>query len=187
MKKILITGSNGLLGQKLVKQLKDHTGFDLIATSRGKNRISDQLGYTYEAGALISNNTDIRIQQSVNQYQPSVNIGVRFPHFWINRQEKKYSSHDWLEANQFTLLLNQEGQHWWNQKKDQLDQSHSKLIKVVNVAEELEIQSDTSSEPSFYPYKEIPMLLVRPDGQIAWRTHHIDHNMEHIFSHLLSA
>ena len=37
---ILITGSNGLLGQKLVKQLSKKN-ISFIATSKGKNRNSD--------------------------------------------------------------------------------------------------------------------------------------------------
>lgn len=48
-KKILITGSNGLLGQKLVKQLKGHPQFELIATARGENRITKDEGYVYES------------------------------------------------------------------------------------------------------------------------------------------
>lgn len=44
--RILITGSNGLLGQKLVHLIKD-SGHDLIATARGENRINDRTGYTY--------------------------------------------------------------------------------------------------------------------------------------------
>lgn len=38
IKKILVTGSNGLLGQKIVDQLKVRKDVELIATSRGKNR-----------------------------------------------------------------------------------------------------------------------------------------------------
>ena len=34
--KILITGSNGLLGQKLVYKLKQKPGVELIATARGE-------------------------------------------------------------------------------------------------------------------------------------------------------
>jgi len=45
--KILITGSNGLLGQKLVHLLKGRRDCELFATSQGENRISDKEGYTY--------------------------------------------------------------------------------------------------------------------------------------------
>lgn len=47
MKKILVTGSNGLLGQKLVYKLKDRPDVELIATARGANRLLDQTGYTF--------------------------------------------------------------------------------------------------------------------------------------------
>ncbi|MBI1287601.1 MAG: sugar nucleotide-binding protein [Flavobacteriales bacterium] len=47
MKKILVTGSNGLLGQKLVYKLKVRDDVELIATARGENRLLDQSGYTY--------------------------------------------------------------------------------------------------------------------------------------------
>lgn len=47
MKKILVTGSNGLLGQKLVYKLKGRDDVELIATARGKNRLLDQSGYQF--------------------------------------------------------------------------------------------------------------------------------------------
>ncbi|MGB0368808.1 MAG: SDR family oxidoreductase [Flavobacteriales bacterium] len=47
MKKILVTGSNGLLGQKVVYKLKDRSDVELIATARGENRLLDQNGYQY--------------------------------------------------------------------------------------------------------------------------------------------
>ena len=46
-KKILITGSNGLLGQKLVKLLVDKPTVEVIATARGKNRLSFSEGYQF--------------------------------------------------------------------------------------------------------------------------------------------
>lgn len=71
-KKILITGSNGLLGQKLVQKLKSNqTEFDLIATAKGQNRISDQKGYIYESLDI----TDRREVKSVlDKYQPDTII-----------------------------------------------------------------------------------------------------------------
>src|ERR1041385_2303452 len=47
-KKILITGSNGLLGQKLVYALRQRKNVTLIATSRGDNRLKEKTGYIYE-------------------------------------------------------------------------------------------------------------------------------------------
>lgn len=51
MKTILITGSNGLLGQKLVYALLERNtagaGWNIIATARGANRLKVQEGYEY--------------------------------------------------------------------------------------------------------------------------------------------
>ena len=45
--RILVTGSNGLLGQKLVHALRTRTDVELIATSIGANRVPETEGYTY--------------------------------------------------------------------------------------------------------------------------------------------
>ncbi|MVM40259.1 sugar nucleotide-binding protein [Spirosoma sp. HMF3257] len=49
MKKILITGANGLLGQKLVDLLTKQPNVELIATARGDNRLPFSEGYTYQS------------------------------------------------------------------------------------------------------------------------------------------
>lgn len=46
-KKILITGSNGLLGQKLVELLVSKAHIDTVATARGGNRLPFSKGYRY--------------------------------------------------------------------------------------------------------------------------------------------
>jgi len=56
--KILITGSNGLLGQKLVYKLREKKNIQLIATARGDNRLVKQDGYQYES-------LDITIEKNV--------------------------------------------------------------------------------------------------------------------------
>ncbi len=70
-KRILITGSNGLLGQKLVELLRTQANVDLIATARGNNRLPVTEGYTYAS-------LDITVQEEVNavfdQFKPEVVI-----------------------------------------------------------------------------------------------------------------
>jgi len=46
-KKVLVTGSNGLLGQKLVQLLLTDSDYQLIATARGANRLPENKNYTY--------------------------------------------------------------------------------------------------------------------------------------------
>jgi len=47
LKKIIITGSNGLLGQKMVKLLLSKNNYEIHALSRGENRLANKEGYTY--------------------------------------------------------------------------------------------------------------------------------------------
>lgn len=73
MKKILITGSNGLLGQKLVLQLKERKDVQIIATSVGANRLNNKEGYVFESLDI----TDKAAVDSIfNKYHPDVIINT---------------------------------------------------------------------------------------------------------------
>lgn len=69
--KVLITGSNGLLGQKLVKLLLDQ-GVDFVATARGTNRI-DYLSTRFEYCELDITNQD-QVNEVIGNYQPNAVI-----------------------------------------------------------------------------------------------------------------
>ena len=45
--KILVTGSNGLLGQKIVYQLAKRKNVELFATAKGPNRLKEKIGYQF--------------------------------------------------------------------------------------------------------------------------------------------
>jgi dTDP-4-dehydrorhamnose reductase len=59
--KVLITGANGLLGQKLVYALKDRAGFEVIATGKGANRINNQNGYIYKVLDITDRNAVLKV------------------------------------------------------------------------------------------------------------------------------
>ncbi|HET8858586.1 NAD(P)-dependent oxidoreductase [Marivirga sp.] len=71
--KILITGSNGLLGQKLVKLITEQSNHELIATARGKNRLPNESGYVFES-LDISN--EQQVMDVVGKYKPDVIINT---------------------------------------------------------------------------------------------------------------
>ena len=71
MQKILVTGSNGLLGQKLVQFLKKDVSVKLIATARGENRIPDEQDYEY-CSMDISSEDDVKLV--LNKYKPDTII-----------------------------------------------------------------------------------------------------------------
>jgi dTDP-4-dehydrorhamnose reductase len=71
LKKILITGSNGLLGQKLVELLITQPSIETYATAKGENRLPFQNGYHY-LEMDISNAS--QVEQIVAAIRPDVII-----------------------------------------------------------------------------------------------------------------
>ncbi|GAB3527741.1 dTDP-4-dehydrorhamnose reductase [Pontibacter brevis] len=69
MKKILITGSNGLLGQKLAELLLPRQGVELLATSRGENKLAEVLP------TLPFRSMDVtkpeEVEQVVSEFRPT--------------------------------------------------------------------------------------------------------------------
>ncbi|MCW3086529.1 MAG: dTDP-4-dehydrorhamnose reductase [Bacteroidetes bacterium] len=73
MKKILITGSNGLLGQKLVYALLKRKDVQVIATSVGANRLVNQEGYIYESLDITKK---AEVETVYKKYAPDVIINT---------------------------------------------------------------------------------------------------------------
>ena len=71
--KILITGSNGLLGQKLLYKLRHDSSFQLIATSKGENRVSNKDGYTYISLDITKKN---EVEKVIADQEPNVVINT---------------------------------------------------------------------------------------------------------------
>jgi dTDP-4-dehydrorhamnose reductase len=73
MMKILITGSNGLLGQKLIERYKDSSVITLIATARGEDRFANKGGYIYES-LDITNAAEV--QSVLGKHKPDAVINT---------------------------------------------------------------------------------------------------------------
>ncbi|MCF6359187.1 MAG: SDR family oxidoreductase [Cyclobacteriaceae bacterium] len=71
--KILLTGANGLLGQKLVELILNKGEHELIATARGKNRLPIKEGYTYQT-LDITNKEDVI--SAFTKHQPNAVINT---------------------------------------------------------------------------------------------------------------
>ncbi|MEK9601579.1 MAG: SDR family oxidoreductase [Bacteroidota bacterium] len=67
MKKILITGSNGLLGQKLIDLYLKNNDVKLIATARGINRYPTDDGYEY---AIMDITSFEQVQEVIKKHKP---------------------------------------------------------------------------------------------------------------------
>jgi dTDP-4-dehydrorhamnose reductase len=65
MQKVLITGTNGLLGQKLVELLIREGDYAVIATARGANRLPYAAGYVYHSLDVTDRQAVHRLVQEV--------------------------------------------------------------------------------------------------------------------------
>ena len=66
-KRVLITGSNGLLGQKLVKLLSRQPGVEVLGLSRGPIRIKAPQSYTYNSIDLLDHE---QLKAQVDAFKP---------------------------------------------------------------------------------------------------------------------
>ncbi len=71
--KVLITGSNGLLGQKLIELYKGNDGINLIATARGENRFPIKEGYTFD---LLDITNELEVKEVIAKHKPDVVINT---------------------------------------------------------------------------------------------------------------
>ena len=71
MKTILVTGSNGLLGQKITEKILTEGRLNLIATAKGANRFPVEGGYEYAEMDILNAE---QIKQVVLKYQPDAII-----------------------------------------------------------------------------------------------------------------
>lgn len=67
MEKIIITGSNGLLGQKLVKLFLAKNNYEIHAFSRGENRMKDSDSYNYHSIDITEKE---KLEQLITKIQP---------------------------------------------------------------------------------------------------------------------
>jgi len=73
MKRILVTGSNGLLGQKITDAMLSDDSCTYIATSKGVNRHPVQTGYTYVPMNIL---VEAEARQVIETYRPDVLINT---------------------------------------------------------------------------------------------------------------
>src|SRR5688572_8858715 len=71
MKRILVTGSNGLLGQKLTEAISFDPELELIATGKGPDRFPQNGKYEY---AVLDVTNSGQVDEVLNKYKPDTVI-----------------------------------------------------------------------------------------------------------------
>lgn len=71
MKTVLVTGSNGLLGQKITAAILSGKQFNLVATSKGENRFKIKQGYAYAEMDILD---PANVREVLERYRPDAII-----------------------------------------------------------------------------------------------------------------
>ncbi len=138
-KTILVTGSNGLLGQKVIYALRNIPELRCVSTSRGTNRMLAQDGYIYESMDISDPEEVSRI---LSKYRPDAIIHTaamtNVDACEINREEAKV-----LNIDAVNYLVNA-------CKKDNIHLVHLSTDFVFDGEDGPYIETDTANPLSYY-------------------------------------
>jgi len=124
-----------------------------------------QLGFAYDAGAIVRNGAPPAVASSVREYVPSAAPGARVPHAWVRRAGVRVSSLDLLPYDRFTLIVGPAGEAWADA---------ATAITKATVVAPLVIGRDLD-DPDGRWLRLLDIgtdgaVLVRPDQHVAWRS-----------------
>jgi putative polyketide hydroxylase len=124
-------------------------------------------GASYESEAVIPDGTMPEVNDSpITQYIASARPGRRAPHVWLWQDGEKMSTID-LFGPLFVLLAGPQGQGWRDAANALATPDRPRLL-AYTVGKELADQDKHWLEA--YGLEADGAVLVRPDGQVAWRS-----------------
>ncbi|MEJ8850806.1 FAD-dependent monooxygenase [Variovorax rhizosphaerae] len=144
------------------------------------NEIGLVFGAKYESAAVVSDGTTLHLDDPVVQYVPSAVPGCRAPHVPLTRNGESLSTLD-LFGRGFVLLTAPQGSAW----RDAAARTQGPAIESFVIGDEI---GDASGEwLKAYGLDADGVVLVRPDGHVAWRSRGARENPAHAFGAALDA
>lgn len=131
-----------------------------------------QFGQLYESSAIVPDGTE-PVESTVSEYRPNARPGARAPHLWLHRRGRRISTIDLVDGG-FVLLTGPEG-NAWIEAVDRLAETGAPptnsyiLDDDSNAGDALTVEAlDTAL--SLYGIGRAGAVLIRPDGQVAFRS-----------------
>ena len=125
------------------------------------------LGFIYHSNALKSENEQT-ISVLPDKYIPTTLPGSRAPHVNLFKNGKNISTL-YLFEKDFVLLIGSDGEPW-RAAVNQLADSLSFPLKVYKVAPDGDLIDPENIWHDIYNISKNGVVLVRPDGHVAWRS-----------------
>lgn len=134
------------------------------------NAVGLEVGYAYEAGALVQTEASDRIpaRQPVLEYQPTTRPGNRVPHARLEQDGVPMSSIDLVDGLQFALLVGLGGDIW-REAAERASQVFGVDIVVRTIGPSTGIRDPYGEWSRRREVTQSGAVLVRPDRHIAWR------------------
>jgi 2-polyprenyl-6-methoxyphenol hydroxylase-like FAD-dependent oxidoreductase len=125
-------------------------------------------GASYASAAVISDGTPpSAIADPVTEYLPSARPGCRAPHVWLLSDGVRISTID-LFGPHFVLLTGPRGRAWRDAVPGLSTSSRPPLVAFA-IGDGGELADPGGAWQETYGVDEDGAVLVRPDGQVAWR------------------
>lgn len=136
---------------------------NLTEEKRHVHSLVPAIGYLYKSGAIVAEDTEIRIDNLALNGEP----GKRAPHIWCDYQGKHISTIDLFGKN-FVLFTGVRGEKWIK-AASQISSSLNIPLRAYQVGSFGDlIDTDNMWEKAYGVHPE-GAVLVRPDGFVAWR------------------
>jgi 2,4-dichlorophenol 6-monooxygenase len=166
-KRVLTYPAYRLVGRALRPgRVRDRVQKAIDAQINHFDRLGLDIGYVYENGAVVSDGTTPpKPDNEVATYVPTTCPGARLPHAWVQTENGRKSTHDFLSYERFSLLARNPQQRF-----GPLAELGVNLVDTIHFPEDL--------------FPEVQVLLVRPDGHVAWRSSTVDSRADNIISAL---
>lgn len=134
------------------------------------DRLGLDLGLAYAGGALVADGTPApKNPDPVRTYVPTTRPGARFPHFWLDGDDRRRSSHELVSYTHSTLLLGAGCVVAPAERAALADLADACGVRLRSLADE-GVPRDRAA--AVHDHAEIAAdgaLLIRPDGHVAWR------------------
>jgi putative polyketide hydroxylase len=123
-------------------------------------------GYVYDSAAIVPDETP-PVLSEVGHYVPSASPGARAPHVWLLRGDDKVSTID-LSDGRFAVLSAERG--WVEAARTAAAELGVALdAYLVGAGEDADLRDTEDALTSRYEIGRGGVVLIRPDGHVAWR------------------
>ncbi|MEE8556746.1 MAG: FAD-dependent monooxygenase [Myxococcota bacterium] len=174
----------GMVGRVNASVLRGtDAGAEVSRSRRYGNFLGMDLGFAYEAGAVVPDGTAApEVEDEVVDYVPTARPGHRAPHTPLGRDGEEISTLDLFDRH-FVLLAGPEGEAWC---KAAAAIRGRVPLESYRVARDGDLSDPGGRWLGVFGIERGGAVLVRPDGHVAWRAPRGTENVEHVLSSVLS-